>query len=37
MLRMNMPRRYRGECDGLWKCAAAERMVMSSVKKAATG
>lgn len=37
MLRMNMPRRYRGECEGEWKCAAAARHSIISVRKAAIG
>lgn len=37
MLRMNIPSRYLGECEGEWKCAVAARISMMSVKKAATG
>jgi hypothetical protein len=37
MLSMKMPRRYRGECEGEWKCAAAARPNITSVKRAATG
>lgn len=37
MLRMNIPSRYRGECEGAWKCAVAARISMTRVKKAATG
>jgi hypothetical protein len=34
---MKIPRRYRGEWDGEWKCAEAPRMSMMSVKNAAMG
>ena len=37
MLRMNIPSRYRGECDGEWKCAVAARISMIRVNSAATG
>jgi hypothetical protein len=37
MLRMNIPSRYRGECEGEWRCAVAARMSMMSVKRAAIG
>ena len=37
MLRMKTPRRYRGECEGEWKCAVAARTSMMRVKRAAIG
>ena len=37
MVRMKRPSRNRGECAGLWKCAAMARMVQISARKAATG
>lgn len=37
MLRMKIPSRYRGECEGEWKCAMAERMSIIRVKRAAIG
>src|ERR1700709_1267488 len=37
MLRINIPKRYRGECEGEWKCADAASISMTSVKKAAMG
>ena len=37
ILRMKIPRRYRGECEGEWKCAEAARISMTSVKSAAIG
>jgi hypothetical protein len=37
ILRMKIPRRYRGECEGEWKCAEAARTSMMSVKSAAIG
>jgi len=37
ILRMKIPRRYRGECEGAWKCAAAARISMTRVKNAAIG
>lgn len=37
MLKMKIPRRYRGECEGAWKCADAARMSMTKVKRAAMG
>lgn len=37
MLNINIPRRYRGECEGAWKCAEAASTNMTSVKRAAIG
>lgn len=37
MLSMNIPNRYRGECDGAWKWAAMAKISMISVNSAATG
>lgn len=37
MLRMKIPRRYRGECDGAWKWADAAMTSMMSVNRAAMG
>lgn len=37
MLSMKIPRRYRGEWDGEWRCAAAARIAITRVKKAAMG
>jgi hypothetical protein len=37
MLKMNIPRRYRGECEGAWKCADPARMSITRVKRAAMG
>jgi hypothetical protein len=37
MLRMKTPNRYRGECEGEWKCAATARMSMMRVNRAAIG
>jgi hypothetical protein len=37
ILRMKIPRRYRGECEGEWKWATAERMSIIRVNRAAIG
>lgn len=37
MLNMNTPKRYRGECEGEWKCAVMAKMSIISVNRAATG
>lgn len=37
VLKMNTPKRYRGECEGAWKCAARARMSMIRVNNAAIG
>lgn len=37
IVRINRPSRKRGECAGLWKCAAIARIVQISARNAATG
>lgn len=37
ILRINIPRRYRGECDAECKCAVAARTSITRVKRAAMG
>jgi hypothetical protein len=37
MLKIKIPRRYRGECEGEWKCAAAASINITRVKRPAIG
>lgn len=37
IVRMKRPSRKRGECPGLWKCAAMARIVHIKARNAATG